>query len=146
MPYKPFEPTEEERSNIYFLQWIGMATSIGLLIDYFFALPAGFGKIFLAATAGILLISIFSSRFDEHYMSLRNEGCRWALAIISLMLIVSAILSIGGLSDQFGSFLAAGETNASTHALSRLVIDAELIILLACTAFFTGVLFKSFRP
>lgn len=144
MPYKPFEPTEEDRSFAHFLKYIGFLASFFFLASYFFSVSAGTEKILMAMTSSILLVSISSSRFDEHYYTLRNEGCRWAMAAILIPLLISALISAGSLSDKSGLTLVI--TNNSEINGITLIIDAILIIKLACFAFFTGVLFKSFRP
>ncbi len=144
MPYNPIVPTEEDRSFAHFLKYIGFLASFFFLTSYFFPVSAGTEKILMAMTSSILLTSIFSSRFDEHYYNLRNEGCKWAMAAIIVPLLISALLSVGSLSDKLGLMLAT--TNNSEINGITLIIDAVLMAKMACFAFYAGVIFKSLRP
>jgi len=147
MPYDPLEPTERERSNVYFLNWVGLAATLGLVTTYFTPLFPSLAKILLAITSAILLVSIFSSRFDDYYNSLRNAGCRWAVGIIALGLVAATIMTIGNISNQLGFLAASGELEGSIanddNPLAAL--PSDLVLRLACAAFFLGIEYKKLR-
>lgn len=145
MPYDPMAPTEKERSNIYFIQWFGLAASIGLLINHFAPLSSGLYQILFAATFAVLLVSTVSTRFDEHFYTLRNEACRWAIAFIALCGIVSAIMAIWDLSHHIGIWSANGDNSASTMHRAAMILPTDLIIILSTIIFFSVVQIKNFR-
>ncbi len=145
MPYNPIAPSQDERSNIYFIQWFGLAASIGMLIDYFAILPTGFNQILYTMTSAILLVTLFSKRFDEHFYTLRDEACRWATGFIALCMIVASIFKIADLSEHLGFWSVTGELNLSDKDSFLFILPPQLMMILACIIFFATIQIKSLR-
>ncbi len=145
MPYDPIAPTQEERSNIYFIQWFGLAASIGMLIDYFAQLSDSLAQMLFMITSAILMITIFSKRFDEHFYTLRDEACRWVIGFMALCMIVASISTIGDLSEHLGFWSVIGEFDLADKDSFLFILPPQLMMILACIIFFAAIQIKSFR-
>ena len=84
MAYDPNAPTERERSNHYFMVWIGLAASLAAVASTLLAFPDSLRGLAALIVGAELLIFAVSTRFDSYFRQLRDFGAVVVLAIAAL--------------------------------------------------------------
>jgi len=139
MPYDPHAPTESERSGMYISVWIGFAASV-VLLSHSIGLAGrqvgGFAALVIGAHLVVLTVG---SRFDEHFVALRNFGFACAMSVIGLWLAARGLVTVFEVSHDAGQALAEGvRGTADAAAVPRWLSQAEPMVSLAGIAFYIG--------
>jgi len=136
MPFDPTAPSDEERTNIFWIVWIGSAANAVLLASYLFEL--GITPPFLGLTGAMIFVSMFSNRYDDYYAALRSSGMRWGMGVIALYLFASAMLSLLGGSYSVGVWAASGTMPHPVRGNPAIMADGFLLAIVAGLAYHLG--------
>lgn len=144
MAYQAHNNVNQETSIGYWLVLAGSASNFFLMVSYILDWPPSVFLISLVLTGVASCAIIFGRRFDEHFVSLRASGVRWALGVIVLYLGTMGLLAVFLGTKALGQ-AAAGQELGKVNKFADFSLDALLLATLAMLAFYVGFWFTKFR-
>lgn len=147
MAYDPLAPTEQGQANAFRGAWIGLVTTLVLILAYFLPVWPWVETICLAATA-LLAMFMLTGRHDDYFNVLREIGMRWAMATIGLWLFAHAFFAVGEIAYKVGSFAAGARPDIiapKQAAPFNFLRDAYLLAIVSSLGFFAGFAFARVR-
>lgn len=145
MPYKPYTPTEADRSFAYKYAWAGAAGSVISLGLYLFGIDGIVTGWTLGAAVGGLLASKFNRRIDDYYVSLCSTGERWVVFALGVYLLSGWFTWTVDLSMPSGLGVLAREGAPLPDRAPALFFDGMLAAHVLVVIFYAGYAFHWVR-
>lgn len=145
MPYKPYTPTEVDRSFAYKYAWAGAAGSVISLALYLFGIDGIVTAWTLGAAVGGLLASKFNRRIDDYYVSLCSTGERWVVVALGSYLLCGWFIWTIDWSLPAGLGFLAQEQVPRLNRAPSLFFDGMLAAHVLVLIFYAGYTFHWVR-
>lgn len=138
MPYRPYTPTEPDRSFVYKYVWASAACSIALLPLYLTGFEGIIYGWMMGGAAGGLLGSTITGRTDDYFRSLAAMGHRWAIFAVFAYLILGWLAYLTDLAVPAGLGMLATDMRAEQSRAAALLFDGHLAAIMLAIIYHAG--------
>jgi hypothetical protein len=138
MPYRPYTPTETDRSYAYKYVWVSAACSVTLLPLYLAGVEGIIYGWVMGGAAGGLLASTITGRTDDYFRSLVAVGHRWAIFAVFVYMILGWIAYATDVAVPAGRGLMAGEIRGEQTGGAALLFDGHLAAIILAIIYHAG--------
>lgn len=145
MPYRPYSPSETDRSYAYKYVWASAACSVTLLPLYLTGFEGIIYGWVMGGAAGGLLASTITGRTDDYFRSLVAVGHRWAIFALFAYMILGWFAYVTGLAIPPGLGILAGATHAHENRSAALLFDGHLAAIILAIIYHAGYGFQWLR-
>ncbi|MFL0670716.1 MAG: hypothetical protein ACJLS3_04600 [Erythrobacter sp.] len=138
MPYRPYAPTETDRSYAYKYVWASAACSVTLLPLYLVGFDGIIYGWIMGGAAGGLLASTITGRTDDYFRSLVAVGHRWAIFALFAYMILGWFACVVDLAVPPGFGILAGEVREEHSGGATLLFDGHLAAIMLAIIYHAG--------
>lgn len=138
MPYRPYTPTETDRSYAYKYVWASAACSVTLLPLYLAGVEGIIYGWAMGGAAGGLLASTITGRTDDYFRSLVAVGHRWAIFALFAYMIFGWFAYVVGWATPAGFGMLAGKARDEQSGAAELLFDGHFAAIILAIIYHAG--------